>query len=260
MGAEGKDQVESNSGAVYLFETDSDNLYVETAILAGSSLATNSRSGAAIASSSTYLAVGAPYHLYGEDNVYACGEVTVFSNGGGGDFYEEWTTLGPDSLTPGTLYGKTVAITEDYLFVGAPGDSTHYSRNGAVYIYSIGSDGSFNLFKKLFDPLLGPFSSFGRFGVSLAALGHALVIGAPSRRETSYGSSSGCVFAYTYSPVEDEWNHVVQVLSPEGTTGGDQFGSDLALSSTHLFVGGHGFDSPFGIRGQYGKVCIYQNL
>lgn len=116
-------------------------------------------------------------------------------------------------------FGQAVAITSDYLIVGAPREDTGASNAGSVSVYSRTSSEFIRTLQA---------SQPGEdhlFGWSLAAEGNRVLIGAP-------GDDSGAAYLFDLDSGEE-----LQKLLPIDPSSGDQFGHSVALSARHALVG-----------------------
>lgn len=116
-------------------------------------------------------------------------------------------------------FGQAVAMTDDFLIVGAHREDTGGSNAGSVYVYRR-SDQSYLRTLNASDS-----GSNHLFGWSLAAEGNQLLVGAP-------GNDSGAAYLFDLSNGAE-----LQKLLPTDPSSGDQFGHSVALSSTHALVG-----------------------
>lgn len=125
---------------------------------------------------------------------------------------EQPVPLEEAKVHPGDLFGQTLALAEDALFVGAPatevkvpgeGEATEAENAGVVYAYRRAGAG----YEKLGPPLTSPFPNSGAgFGAALAVSDEWFVVGAPLedsdapdshnpvRHETPF--ADGAVYAY----------------------------------------------------------------
>ncbi|MFG0285048.1 MAG: GC-type dockerin domain-anchored protein [Phycisphaerales bacterium JB039] len=79
-------------------------------------------------------------------------------------------------LTGGRTFGQALALTDEWLLVGAPEDDAHAFWGGAVYAYRRGPGASVEFREKLLAPEI---LEGARFGDAIAVEGGVLAIGAP---------------------------------------------------------------------------------
>ena len=177
--------------------------------------------GASVADFGDDLIVGAPG--YTQAGV-SSGIAYVF------DANPESTTFGSLLLTlsfPGTVhlfptqipaqFGASVTAVGSEIVVGAPGADPPLSPLGAVYLFD-GTTGA--LVKTIRTPIAG----ISDFGVSVAAVGADLLIGAPQ-------ANSGAGAAYLY---DTSGNALQTFLPPDG---GGEFGAAVAAVGANVLIG-----------------------
>lgn len=133
----------------------------------------------------------------------------------------------------GDLFGYSVLRSEGDLFIGAQHRS---NKNGAVYIFSAGSD------YQTPDAVIEPPSGSGNyFGTEIARRGNNLFIGA--QRSSAGTTGAGAVYVYQKSSTSGEWNlaqTLVATGTPENGEAGvrnDWFGDSLAVHGNVLLIG-----------------------
>lgn len=133
------------------------------------------------------------------------------------------------------LFGYSVLRAEGDLFIGAQHRS---DKDGAVYVYSAGSD------YQSPDAILVPPPGVGAsnyFGTAIARKGNELFIGA--QRSNAGTTGAGAVFVFQKSSTSGMWNHS-QTLVATGTeengeagASGDWFGNAIAIHGKVLLIG-----------------------
>lgn len=159
----------------------------------------------------------------------------------------------------GDGFGSSVAIWEDTLLVGAPGEDSNargvngdWSNNnsldaGAVYVFvRAGGVWRFQAYIKASNtPVV---NAFIRFGTSVAVSGDTAVVGAPNE------GGSGAVYVFTRTGSNWSQQAYLKASNAESATSrfdtADSFGSSVALSGDTLAVGALGEDSnAIGVNG-----------
>jgi hypothetical protein len=115
----------TRSGAVYVFRSDS-GVWVQETILAASNKATDDRFGVSVALHEDLLVVGAEAVQSKQGAAYVFEFATTV--------WTETTILRPSPLTNNTFFGTALALTADYLAVGAP---ANFAQRGAVHLYNL---------------------------------------------------------------------------------------------------------------------------
>jgi hypothetical protein len=191
-----------NAGAVYLFEagdrlrnpirielpmSDWDDGRMVLDFMTPGNQGLDGSEGLSIALNSTTLVVGRPGDDSGScpagDNTRECGVVFVYERSSLNDYPK---VIQPDSLDQHDVFGISLALSNDTLAVGAPGDDSSDSehpadnsiaQSGAVYIYQR-RGGTFQEPKFLKAPEPSENSFFGK---GLALDGDLLAVSSPER-------------------------------------------------------------------------------
>jgi hypothetical protein len=130
----------------------------------------------------------------------------------------------------GNEFGKTTAIGDGILAIGAPGDDAHGQNAGAIHLYS--RHGQSWLHDTTLYQIAG--SADDAFGSVMSLEGNLLIAGAPS--SDIYGTDSGV--AIVYRRINGAWtfDSILTAPSPERNEG---FGSTVAINGDLALV-----DSP----------------
>ena len=140
-----------------------------------------------------------------------------------------------------TDFGSDVALTDDWIVVGANLEHLLASNGGAAYVYRRQPDGEIEYAQKLVasDVLEGP-----RLGESVELVGDELFIGAPlSDRDVV---KQGVVHVYQLQ--DGVWQHF-QELAHREANGNDSFGKTLSAHGDRLIIGTTRDGSPAGGSG-----------
>lgn len=130
----------------------------------------------------------------------------------------------------GNAFGKAIAMSDQFIVVGQPGDDDIADNAGAVHLF----DPRGRYFKKLIPRDL---AADDEFGASVAICGRVIAIGAPGDDEA--GADAGAVYLF-FSTGRGE--PFAKVLASDAADG-DRFGSSVALSADRLLVGAPSDDS-----------------
>lgn len=149
----------------------------------------------------------------------------------------------PSGLLEDSLFGASVAIDGTTAVIGAFADEGVAFESGAAYVYEY-VDGEWQLLQKLVSPEFPPETGF-QFGRSVDIFGDRIVIGAPTGNSAVYVFRK---FGLTWFPES--------VLRPSGSSGGDSFGSSVAIT-TNLIAAGAPNDSTDG--SQSGVAYIFSH-
>ncbi|MFM7259265.1 MAG: FG-GAP repeat protein, partial [bacterium] len=219
------------------------DLYPELATLVASDGAAADFLGDAVALDGDTLAVGVPYDGVGANGDQ--GSVRVFVRSG-----TTWTlqaTLTAADGAASDFFGAAVAITGDWIAVGAPGDDVGAnSSQGSVRIFS--RSGTVWTAAVTLTP--GDGAASDNFGSALAYEYNTLVVGV-SQDDVGANSSQGSVRVYTRNG--GTWSSVT-LLAPDGAAG-DLFGYSVSISGDSIAIGV--FSDTVGANGDQGSVRVF---
>lgn len=190
VGAPAADQNGVNSGAVYVFQRNG-NVWSAGAALPAVGTSWFDAFGHSLATNGTRIAVGAP----SDDSLGV-------DSGGAWTFVHDgvsWVLEGAfaPALSGGERVGTSVAIVDDTLFVGAPGDDFSNSEDGSLYAAEWGGL-AWVQSARIGNPMGGISDAFGS---SLAADGELLVVGVPLIDNGVVDSGSAWLFSSATEPV-----------------------------------------------------------
>lgn len=234
------------SGGVHFFRRELGQWVVGGRVAAGST-PTGARFGAAVATTETWLAVGAPGVDACDDPACAeSGAVHLFRRDGL-DWIEVTRVSDPDPRA-GARFGAAVALSDELLVVGAPDDPRcgvegSCSQAGAAHLF-VPTSTSWR-----FAATLRPerASAFDQYGYSVAVDGDTVAIGAPGDAGCGRGvdPAPGDRSCSTTGGVEvwrgegERWSRLSRIKSPHPDPG-DRLGASVALAATTLAVGAPG--------------------
>ena len=219
VGAVKDDDADRYSGSAYIFKRNGD-AWTEHAKITASDGAANDLFGGSVAISGDCVVVGA----YMDDGAgRESGSAYIFKRNG-----DAWTEQAKITASDGArvhYFGFRVAISGDYVVVGAPGNSAYiFKRNGDAWTEHAkitASDGE----------------TWDSFGFSVAISGDYVVVGA--HRNDDAGTDSGS--AYIFKRDGTEWTEQAKITASDGAAN-DLFGRSVAISGDLAVVGAHGDD------------------
>ncbi|MDF1799231.1 MAG: hypothetical protein P1V81_08660 [Planctomycetota bacterium] len=258
VGGDGSDNSIAGSGAVYVF-VRSGTTWVEQAYIKSSNPDVFDNFGWDIALSGDTLVVGAPSEDSAattvggnqlDNSAEQAGAAYVFARTG--STWSQQAYLKAPNADIGDSFGKAVAVSGDYVVVGAPdedsaatgiqGDASDNSlaASGAAYLFvRNGTQWSHQLYLKATNPDVGDF-----FGYSVAVEGDVVLVGAPSEASLAGGIDAdqtdnsgwnvGAVYAFRRTG--ELWS-VDAYLKPQLPSVGDIFGDSLAISGSTAVIG-----------------------
>jgi VCBS repeat-containing protein len=148
----------------------------------------------------------------------------------------EWMRLQPGMVETNDHFGRSVAIDDDLIAVGAMNDEVGTNEVGAVYLFKRDLGGS-NAWGELIRIAPTNVAAPIRFGYSVALEGDRLAVGAPDASLSGSGRQ-GAVFVFERNQGgSNAWGEVARrVPADPGITNSD-FGWSVSLSGDDLVVG-----------------------
>lgn len=132
------------------------------------------------------------------------------------------------------LFGTSVALTPNAVFVGAPGYKTATAIDvGAVYRFSLAAN-AITFSERITNPTAGAAADSQLFGWSIAASGNTLAVGAPVDKAIADNTRIERVYTYTTSsPMTSR-----QVFTGPSTNGQIfRYGESVAMDGNGLLIG-----------------------
>ncbi len=222
-------------GAAYLFERNQDGTtWTQVRRFSIPNQEGYAYFGAAVAISGSRIVIGAYGEKVGTETQQ--GAVYIYDKDQGG--LGQWGLVQKLTASDGNrfdYFGKSLAWSGDFLFVGAPGRSA-----GRVYVFKLQAEASraWSEWVQLF-----PADGFDKpymFGESLVADGDLLLVGTPRADVGGYLFQEGAVYVHDRNQGGvDQWGSTGRVYAAEGDKNA-YFGSSIAYSDNLLLVG-----SPF---------------
>jgi hypothetical protein len=227
----------AGQGAVYVF-TKTSKGWNQTGEVIGADTATGDNFGTSVGISSSTLAVGAPMNA-------AQGAAYVFTHQGA-NWNQTGEFIGNDT-TSGDNFGRSLSLSGSSILVGAPRHQVVNVQQGAGYIFTKGTKG----WAQSGEIAAPDGGAFDHFGVSVALVGTAAVIGSP--QHTLSGSAQvGAVYAATHG--SKGWAVIGELTSPDGVAH-DSFGNSVGLSSSGILVGAP--NHPVGGSAAQGSAYLF---
>ena len=221
IGAKGDDDNGDLSGSAYIFQNNGDT-WIEQSKLIASDGVSDDHFGESVSIFENYALIGAPGDYVGIGSAY------IFYRSGSNWIEQEKLTASNASQYDN--YGRSVAINEDYAFVGANGRS---QTDGVVYVYyHYGSEW-------IEHSILSASDYTSRltnlFGCSISISGDFAVIGAYG--DDVYGSLSGS--AYVFQRIGSEWIEYEKIIPSDGSSCSD-FGKSVYIDGDYIIIGADG--------------------
>ncbi|MBD2701941.1 FG-GAP repeat protein [Spirosoma sp. BT702] len=187
--------------------------------------ATNDQFGTSVAISGDYAIIGANGKTIGGKLSQGAAYIFVRS----GNSWNQLQQLTANDGAASDLFGRSVAISGDYAIVGAHFKTINSSTSqGAAYVF-LRSGNNWNLQQRL---TANDGAPSDHFGWSVAISGDNAIIGAENK--FVFGVSQGVAYVFTRSGIT--WTQQQRLTASDGT-GGDYFGSCVAISGDYAIVG-----------------------
>jgi hypothetical protein len=146
--------------------------------------------------------------------------------------------LEPDDGTTNDDFGRAVAMSGNFIIVGAQKHDVEGENSGAAYIYerSVNDKGEigWSQVAKLTPP---EPQAEERFGISVSIQGNVAIVGANG--DDSNGENSGAAYLFTLEPNivgVEEWKFTKKLVASDGAAG-DNFGFSVAIYGNQAVVG-----------------------
>lgn len=229
----GADTESSNDGSVYLFKITA-SVAAQTDVITLGIADSSDQFGSSVAIDGDFIVVGA----YGEN--MDTGAAYIYEINSGTDTVGAPIQITADDGVQDDYFGAAVAISGNYIVVGAEADTNTYDKQGSAYLFGIDGDQK----DKFESSSIGAFEHFGN---SVAIDSTYIAIGAYE----DDGMGSAEVFQID---TDDNSTSLVQRLDVSDIQSGDKFGSSVALNGDYIIVGASGEDSR---ASNGGSVYIY---
>ena len=190
--------------------------------------------GDAVAISGDWIVIGAPED---DDIENQSGSAYIFGRDQGEITWSQITKINvpQDDVNGGDLFGESVAISGDWIVVGATGQDGQQGNSGAAYVFGRNQGGTNNwgFVAKL---IANDGETADRFGASVAISGDTVIVGADENDgQGSNASGSAYIFQRNVGG-PDNWGFV-QKLNATPIQGGENFGGAVAISGDQAVVG-----------------------
>ncbi|MFZ0544068.1 MAG: FG-GAP repeat protein [Candidatus Promineifilaceae bacterium] len=249
VGAGNEDSGPDGAGAAYVFERDQggSNNWGQVKKLTASDPGFNDFFGDSLAISDDIIVVGA----YSEDGgagdpMLAAGAAYIYErNQGGANNWGEVIKLTASDAQEYDLFGTWVAIEDDTLLVGAPGEDggsgDPLSWAGAAYIFERNQGGA-NNWGEVVKLTASDAQDDDNFGVPVVISGDTVFVGASFEDGGSGDPEPDAGAVYIYERDQggaNNWGEVVKLTASDAQSE-DYFGTSMAISNDTLFVGAPG--------------------
>jgi len=234
VGAYGDDAnaLDSGSAVVYRRDPSDRNTWLRVAKLVASDGGVNDEFGHDVAIDDDIAVVGA---RLSNGNTVDEGSVYVFGPLGIDGAWVEWAklTCPPVWAARADALGTSLAISGDYLAVGAPGDDDAGLDAGTAYIFERNLDGG--EWVRVARITSADAAAGDEFGISIAVSGDRIIVG--SHGDDDNGTNSGSAYIFQRNQGQsNSWNQVAKITPSDGAEY-DRFGSSVDLTDDTAVVG-----------------------
>ncbi len=219
---------------VCVFVRNKNDFWEKVQILKASDHSFGQAFGSSITIFNTTIAIGDHY----SKNYLNRGTVYIFNKTDKNTWSEtQMIELNNDLSFYWNGFGSTIALTENYLFVGDPSGGDDVSTisgiedSGHVYIYKKNIDGSWSYFQRIQGREVGLHN---HFGISVDAEDSLLLVGS-----RGYKNGSGTSYLYQLKS-SNKWEQTKKIDPPSSTENSGWFGQQVAIKTPHLLIGAPG--------------------
>ena len=217
---------QSEVGSAYVFQRVN-GLWVQQQELTASDSASLARFGLAVGLNDDTIVVGAD----GDSELgFYSGSIYVF--GFDGSSWIQQQKIHAQDPHEGSSFGYHLAVSDDTIVVGAPGDEVGSHTHGAAYVFSRRSHGWLQD-RKL---LARDSDVFDGFGLRVAVSGDTIAVGSVFDHDASLYSGA----AYVYKRNGQSGWSLEEKLFPSDAARDDAFGSAVAVGDNTVLVGAFG--------------------
>ncbi|MGK3986771.1 hypothetical protein WME99_27235 [Sorangium sp. So ce136] len=240
VGAPGDGERGAASGAAYVF-TRAGSAWSQPKKLLPDGESAGDRFGSSVAISGNTIVVGAP----GDgDRGAGSGAAHVFVRADSA--WSRQQKLLPADGAAGDHFGHSLAVAEDTVVVGAPGDVVRGVVSGSAHVFAR-ADSAWSQRQKLLP--LRPATG-DRFGSSVAVAEDTIVVGARGEDDERNGADSGA--AYVFARAGSSWSEPQRLVLADGLSS-DFFGSSVATAGDAIAVGAY-FKDDNGAESGFARV------
>ncbi len=230
VGAHRDDDDGNASGSAYVFERNMGGAWSQVQKLTASDAAADDAFGWSVAISGNYAVI--------ESRDYAAantaGSAYVFERNMSGAWNEVQKLTASDAAALDS-FGSSVAISGNYIIVGAYGNDDNGSSSGSAYIFERNMGGTWNQVQKI---TASDAATNDRFGYSVSISGNYAIVGA--YLDDDDGTNSGSAYVFERN-MGGTWNEV-QKLTASDAASSDRFGESVSISGNYTIVGADGND------------------
>ena len=223
VGARLDDHGVTNSGSVYIFEKDSDGIWIQIQKITARDGASGDYFGSSVSIYKNTLVVGA----YGDDDKGSdSGSAYIFEINSDGAF-EQIQKITAGYQSKDDRFGGSVSIYEDTIIVGA---YKYDANRGSAYIFERNSNRVWNQKQRIIGGAQGNY-----FGISVSIYEDTVLIGENLYLDNNKNSRIGSANIYEKNS-NGEFEEIQKIIASDGAAG-DRFGGSVSIYEDTLVVG-----------------------
>ena len=231
-----------DAGAAYIF-AKTDDKWLQRAKLVAAPLGENDTLGGNVALKYPFAMLGVRNR---DDAKKDAGAVFAFEFDG--TAWSQTQILTAHDAKESDTFGQSIALSDEFLVIGAPHHDTTYSDAGAVYVFERS-----NMAWQFKTKLTAPDGGAGDlYGISVALDGHTLLVGADLHDEQS--DNAGAVYAYSFE--NNVWRQQGKLMASDGDDT-DIFGVRVAVSKDIALISARRDDIE-GVGVDAGSVYVFE--
>lgn len=231
-GAHSEDTNGTSAGSAYLFKRNSDTSVTQIAKLQSNDIQAGDEFGWSVDIDGDYIIIGADVE---DTNGTDAGSTYLFKRDSDANV-TQIAKLQSNDIEAGDDFGRSVAISGDYIIVGADQEDTNGSNAGSAYLFKRNSDTSVTQIAKIQS---NDVQADDKFGWAVAINGDFITIGAAG--EDTNGTDSGS--AYLFRKYSDTNITQISKMQSQDIATSDNFGDFLAMNGNYIIVGAYAEDT-----------------
>jgi hypothetical protein len=217
------------AGSAYIFERVTDGSWNQVQKLIASDKQAGDFFGISVAISNNYAIVGAGAD--GSDGLKVAGSAYIFENTDGS--WKQVQKLMASDAQALDVFGYSVAISNNYVIVGAPDESPNRVLNaGSAYIFE-NTEGSWKQVQKL---IASDKQAGDSFGTSVAISNNYAIVGA-YYEDPKGVDRAGAAYIFERT-TNGSWNELQKIVASDPQAN-DWFGNSVAISNNYIIVGAY---------------------
>lgn len=233
IGAIGRDDNGSTSGAVYIFKRNSvSGSWFQVDQLLAADGAESDQFGYSVAIDGAFIIVGAPYD---DDTAAGSGSVYVFKKDSGLDTWSQVSKVTAADPAADDRLGWSVDISGDYALAGSPLDDGVATNTGSAMV--IKRDSGYDTWSRDTKLTASDTMANDQFGGSVAIYDDYIAVGA-RYEDNANGSNAGAVYLFQRDTGDGSWDPLSKIVAIDGLAN-DQLGYAVSLFGGNILSGAY---------------------